>query len=296
MSRLRSPHVGMLLVVCIWGGNFTASKLAFPTLPPLAFTAIRFVAATIFVWAIVGRGELRRPLGPGLFWPLILLGVVGNTLYQICFISGLALTSATNTSLILASMPTFVTVAAGALGMERITIRQWLALALATAGVVAVLLAGGRELSMGDWRGDALVLGSVGCWAAYTIGLRKLGGRISTMSVTAWTLLTGMPGLVLVGWPSLMGLDWHAVAPVAWACLAYSTLLSLVAAYLLWNRAVQRLGAAPAALYTCLMPFIATAIAALLLGERPTPAHLVGGMMIIAGVLLGNARMVSPEG
>jgi drug/metabolite transporter (DMT)-like permease len=116
------------------------------------------------------------------------------------------------------------------------------------------------------------------------------------MSVTAWTLLTGMPGLVVVGWPSLMRLDWQAVAPVAWACLAYSTLLSLVAAYLLWNRAVQRLGAAPAALYTSLMPFIATAIATLLLGERPTAAHLVGGMMIIAGVLLGNARMVSPEG
>ena len=296
MSRLRSPHVGMLLVVCIWGGNFTASKLAFPTLPPLAFTAIRFVAATIFLWAIVGRAELRRPPAPGLFWPLILLGVVGNTLYQICFISGLALTSATNTSLILASMPTVVTVAAGALGMERITIRQWLALALATAGVIAVLLAGGHELSVGDLRGDALVLGSVGCWAAYTIGLRQLGGRISTMSVTAWTLLTGMPGLVVVGWPSLMRLDWQAVTPVAWAALAYSTLLSLVAAYLLWNRAVQRLGAAPAALYTCLMPFIATAIAALVLGEHPTPAHLVGGLMIIAGVLLGNARMVSPEG
>jgi drug/metabolite transporter (DMT)-like permease len=149
---------------------------------------------------------------------------------------------------------------------------------------------------MGDWRGDALVLAAVGCWAAYTIGLRKLGGQISTMSVTAWTLLTGMPGLVIVGWPSLRQVEWGAVTPVAWAALVYSTLLSLVAAYLLWNRAVQKLGAAPAALYTCLMPFIATAIAALVLGERPTPVHFIGGVMIIAGVLLGNARLVAPEG
>jgi drug/metabolite transporter (DMT)-like permease len=82
----------------------------------------------------------------------------------------------------------------------------------------------------------------------------------------------------------------------AWAGLIYSTLLSLVAAYILWSRAVQRLGASRAALYTCVTPLIATAVAMVVLGERPGPAHLLGGALIISGVLLGNARMVSPEG
>jgi len=286
----------MLLVVLFWGGNFTASKLAFATLPPLAFTAIRFLTATILVWALAGRMERRQPLDPGLIWPLVVLGLIGNTLYQVCFINGLARTSAINTSLILASMPTVVTVAAGAMGLERVTGRQRLALALATTGVVAVLGARGLDLSAGDWQGDALILAGVGCWATYTLGLRKIAGRISALSVTAWTLLTGMPGLVIAGWPSLMRVEWGAVTGVAWAGLIYSTLLSLVAAYLLWSRGVQRLGAARAALYTCLTPVVATVVAMLVLGERPTAAHLVGGALIIGGVLLGNARLVGPEG
>ncbi|MDH4348984.1 MAG: DMT family transporter, partial [Gemmatimonadota bacterium] len=291
MSRLRSPHVGMLLVVLFWGGNFTASKLAFPTLAPMAFTAIRFLAATALVWVLAGRMERRQPLDPGLIWPLIVLGLIGNTLYQVFFINGLARTSAINTSLILVSMPTVVTVAAGVMGLETVSGRQRLALALATAGVVAVLGARGLELSAGDWQGDAMILASVGCWAAYTLGLRKIAGRISALSVTAWTLLTGMPGLVIAGWPSLMRVEWGAVTGVAWAGLAYSTLLSLVAAYLLWSRGVQRLGAARAALYTCLTPVVATMVAILVLGERPTAAHLAGGALIIGGVLLGNARL-----
>ena len=78
--------------------------------------------------------------------------------------------------------------------------------------------------------------------------------------------------------------------------MVYSTLLSLVAAYILWSRAVQRIGASRAALYTCLTPLIATTIAILVLGERPSPWHLAGGALIISGVLLGNAKRFSPEG
>lgn len=286
----------MLLVVLIWGGNFTASKLAFPSLPPLVFTAMRFVVGSILLWMLVAKLEGHRPLPRGAVWPLIGLGVVGNTLYQLCFISGLATTTATNTSLILSSMPTVVTVTAGLLGMEQITGRQRWALALATTGVVLTVAARGLTVGRGEWQGDLLILLAVGCWAGYTIGLRKLGNQFSALEVTCWTMITGTPGLLLLGTPGLLRMDWGAVRGVAWAGFMYSTLLSLVAAYILWSRAVQRIGASRAALYTCLTPLIATTIAILVLGERPTPWHLAGGALIITGVLLGNSRLLSPEG
>lgn len=297
MSVSRAAHFEMLLVVLFWGGNFTASKLAFPSIPPLPFTAIRFAVGSALLWALVARLEGHRPLPRDTIWPVIGLGVVGNTLYQVCFITGLATTTATNTSLILSAMPTVVTVVAGALGMEQVTARQRGALALATLGVVLTVAARGGTVAAGEWRGDLLILLAVGCWTAYTIGLRRMGrGRISSLEITCWTMITGTPGLLLIGAPGLLAMDWGAVQAVSWAGLVYSTLLSLVAAYILWTRAVQSIGASRAALYTCLTPFIATTIAVLVLGERPTPWHLAGGALIVTGVLLGNTRVFSPRG
>jgi drug/metabolite transporter (DMT)-like permease len=74
--------------------------------------------------------------------------------------------------------------------------------------------------------------------------------------------------------------------------LAYATLLSLVAAYVLWSLAVQALGASRTALVSLLTPFVATTIATLMLKERPGPVHLAGGALIVTGVLL--ARTAAP--
>ncbi|MEO5799648.1 MAG: DMT family transporter, partial [Gemmatimonadales bacterium] len=133
-SRL-SPAAGMVLVTLFWGGNFTATKLAFTQIEPLAFTALRFVLATVVIWFIVRRVEGPAPLPPGTLWPLIVLGVVGNTFYQVFFVEGLARTSATKSSLILAAMPVVVTVAASLLGIEKVSKRQGIAILLATIGV-----------------------------------------------------------------------------------------------------------------------------------------------------------------
>jgi len=290
-----SAHLEMLLVVLIWGGNFTASKVAFPTIPPLAFTAIRFVSGSLLLWFVLGRLEGDRRPPRDLLWQLLVLGLIGNTLYQLCFITGLARTTATNTSLILSAMPTVVTVTAGLLGLERITTRQRWALALATLGVLIVVASRGLVLAHGDWRGDLLILAAVVCWTAYTIGLRRLGGRISSLSATAWTMILGTPGLLLAGLPQLSGMSWPEVTREAWVGLLYSTALSLLAAYILWTRAVLRIGASRAALYTCVTPLIATLIAMVILHERPTWVHLAGGVLIVGGVLLGRGGG-APEG
>ena len=278
----------MLLVVLFWGGNFTFTKLAFVDIPPLAFNAVRFTIGSAMLWLLLQWLEPEGETPRELWGRLVLLGVVGNTVYQVCFTLGLARTTATNTSLILSAMPTVLTVAAGVLGLEQITSRQRWALVLATLGVVTVIAARGISPAAGDWTGDLLILGGVACWTGYTLGLRRLSGRLSALRVTAVTALTGTPGLVLVGLPSLLGVRWSAVRPTAWSGLAYSTLLSLVAAYIMWSRAVQRLGPSRAALFTCITPLIATLVAMALLGERPTLAHLAGGGLIIGGVVLGN--------
>jgi EamA-like transporter family len=78
-----SPHIEMLLVVLMWGGNYVASKLAIGFIPPLAFTAIRFTVGSGILWVLIRREERPRSLPTPALRPVVLLGLVGNTLYQI---------------------------------------------------------------------------------------------------------------------------------------------------------------------------------------------------------------------
>jgi drug/metabolite transporter (DMT)-like permease len=202
---------GMLLVVLIWGLNFSVTKGAFTTFPPLAFTAVRFAIASVLLVLLVRRVEGAASLPGGALTRLIVLGVVGNTLYQIAFISGLARTSASNSALILAAMPPVTAVAAAALGVDPVRPRILAGVLMATVGVALVVLADTPGLSGGRLTGDLLSLAAVGCWAAYTIGLRRVPPEISALRVTSITTVAGLPGLLLAGTPELLGMEWGRV-------------------------------------------------------------------------------------
>jgi drug/metabolite transporter (DMT)-like permease len=276
----------MLLVCVIWGVNFSVMKLAIVEIPPLPFTAVRFTLASVLLWLVLRVAEGPAPLAPAAMRRLVVLGVVGNTLYQLAFILGLAHTTATNSALIVATVPTVVAVIAGAKGLERVTGRMWAGIVLGTLGVVLVIAASGIEFSVNTLYGDLLTVLAVLCWAGYTVGLRRLPAEVSPLRVTTITSIAGTPGLVLAGLPGIGRLDWTAIPATAWAGLAYATLLSLVVAYILWNRSVQTVGGTRTAIYMCLTPLVAAVAAWAMLGEHARPSQAVGAILIIGGVLL----------
>ncbi len=301
-SPAMAADLGMLLVALIWGINFSVTKGAFPTFPPLAFTAVRFVLASGLLLVLTRRLEGGEPLPRGALQRLVILGVVGNTLYQLGFISGLARTTASNSALILASMPSVVAFIAAGLRLEPVRPRVIGGVLVATVGVVLVVAARGTGFGGGTLAGDLLTLAAVLCWAGYTLALRFLPTGVSPLRVTLVTTVAGAPGLVLAGLPEIARMDWGAVGLVGWGALAYSTLLSLVVAYLIWNRSVQVVGPSRTVVYMCLTPLIAVAAAALILGERPRPLQGIGALLIISGVVLTRlggreqAASVVPEG
>jgi drug/metabolite transporter (DMT)-like permease len=276
----------MLLVVLIWGVNFTVTKGAFARFPPLAFTGVRFTLASLLLIPLLRRLEGREPLPRPVLARLMVLGVVGNTLYQLGFISGLDRTTASNSALILAAMPSIVALLAVALGFEPLRPRVLGGVLVATVGVVLVVAARGAGFGGTTTAGDLLTLGAVICWAGYTLGLRVLPPEISPLRVTMVTTVAGTPGLVLAGLPEMLGMDWSAVGWQGWAALGYATFLSLLVAYVIWNRSVQVVGPSRTVIYMCLTPLIAVVTAAVFLGERPMPLQAVGAGLIIGGVLL----------
>jgi drug/metabolite transporter (DMT)-like permease len=276
----------MLLVCLIWGLNFSVTKLALAQIPPLPFTAVRFIIASLLLWLVLRVAERGLPPSREGMKTLIVLGLVGNTCYQLLFTLGLDRTAATNSALILSTVPTVVAVFAGVLGLERITRRMWLGIGLGMLGVVLVIATRGVGFQMGTLIGDLLTVLAVLCWAAYTVGLRRVPPGVSPLRVTTITTIAGTPGLILAGLPGTLRLEWGAVDLKAWAGLLYAAVLSLVVAYLLWNRSVKAVGGTRTAIYMCVTPLFAVVGAWLLLGERPHLLQGIGAVLIVAGVLL----------
>lgn len=297
LGRMRDPGdsrraitAQLVLVVIIWGLNYSVSKWSLREIPPLAFTALRFSAASIILLVILKRREGTIRIPPGGLVPLTALGLIGNSVYQVCFILGLSWTTATNSALVLASMPALVGAAGHLLGIERLTARKAAGLAAASVGVVLVIAARGVSFRAETSRGDLITVAAVGCWAIFTLGVRQLKLPISPLAITAWTTVLGTPLLIAAAAPSLLRMSWTTVSASAWGGLAYSSLLSLVVAYVLWNNAIRVIGSARTVVFACATPLVAMGSAMLILAERPLLIQLVGAVGILGGVLLSSPR------
>lgn len=283
-----AADAGMLLVCLIWGTNYSVVKYALAMMPPLAFTAARFAISSVLLAAILRWREGKIYVPRELWMPMVLLGILGNTAYQIAFTLGLAHTTATNSSLIISTMPTIVVLFGAVFGIERPTPRMVLGVLLGTGGVILVIAAKGVAFSRSHLLGDLISVAALFCWAGYALGVRRYLQGASPLSVTAITCLTGTPGLILAGIPELAGLQWSALPAAVWGALLYASVLSLVLAYFIWNTNVQRVGTGRTSIYMCVTPLVAAGAAWVLLGERPVPLQGVGAAMIFAGVLLAR--------
>jgi drug/metabolite transporter (DMT)-like permease len=219
---------------------------------------------------------------------ILVLGLLGNTVYQLAFIVGLDRTRAGNASLMLAIVPIFVLLFD--LRGERQSAWVWVGGALSVVGVALVSGSALRIEAATTLVGDLMLIGAAAVWAIYTVGTRPLIQRYGSIQATAWTLWAGAVGIFLLGIPDLLAQEWERVGAGAWGGLLYSALLSIGLAYLLWYRGVERLGGARTAIFSNLTPVVALATGALWLGERLTPLSLLGAALVLGGLVLVRKR------
>lgn len=275
--------VGMIV---IWGVNYIVLKAVLLNVHPLAMNAVRFSLAAASVVAIaVVRGSPRPPREA--LPRLLLMGLLGNTLYQFGFVEGVALTRAGNAALIMAAVPVQTAVLSHFRGHERLRRRDVLGLTISTAGIATIVLGSGAEVAFGPtMKGDLLVLGATVLWSVYTVGSKPLADRFGPITATAWTMGLGAVPLVLVSLPAVLAEPWGQVRPATWAGIAFSAFGALVVAYLIWYRGVQRIGPSRTALYSNVTPLVAMLTAWAVLGETPTAWQVAGAAGIFTGIYL----------
>jgi len=275
--------VGLLATVLIWSVNFSVVKATLLHIPPLVFNTFRLVGATLFLLGFA-RFAAKLPWTGRDLIHLLLVSLVGHTAYQLLFIFGIDVTTASNSALLLGMTP----VAVGAMGavsrVENVSPRAWTGIALTLLGGYFVM--GSSNNGGGSLKGDLLVLAATLCWSAYTVAGKSLVEKHGTVRVTAYSMLIGTLFFLPVSLPAFMKSSLHLAPWTAWAGTAFSCVFALVFAYLFWFFGVQRVGPTRTAIYSNLTPALAMFVSWLFLGEFIHPLQLVGAAVIFLGVHL----------
>jgi drug/metabolite transporter (DMT)-like permease len=287
------PELGQLLVVGLWASTFIVTKAAFAEIAPLAFTFVRFALMTALAFAVLaarGRGwRVRRADLPR----FLMAGLAGYTFYQLGFVLGLERTSPFASSLLIAMVPLF-TMLLLALRGERTPARGWAGLALALVGVTIFLADQLGRSADGTLIGAALSLGAAISFAIYGVINRPLVRDYPPETYTAYTLLAGSLPLMAVATPSALAQDWGAVSPLGWLAIVYMVVLPVYVAYMIWNWAIARRGAAAATSFSLLVPIASGALSAWLFGEQFGPLKLLGAALVLAGLMIVRRPALAP--
>jgi drug/metabolite transporter (DMT)-like permease len=279
----------LLLMVVIWGANFSVIKLALRDFPQIPFNAFRLLlASAVFLTALAIRRRASAPPLTREDWlRLAFLGLVGHLLYQLFFLAGVARTSVANSSLIFGTTPVAVALLSALAGHDRLTWPRWIGAALSLAGIYAIV--GHRaELSAATFAGDAFVFGGMLCWSLYSVAAQPLLKRHSPMAVTGWSMAIGTAFYLVLAAVPMTRTDWGAISPLSWGLMVASSLLALAVAYMIWYTAVQRIGSARTSVYSNLTPVVAMIVAAMWLGETISRAQIVGAAMILSGIAVNR--------
>lgn len=278
----RGIAVAQVLTGTALFGTVGTARVLGPEAPGVAVGGARVALAAVLLTALAAwAGEswtraLRRP-------PVWVAGAAQAS-FQACFLSAVVLTGvAAGTLLAIGSAPVF----AGLL--HRRVSRGWAAAtAVAVAGLV-LLVAGGSPVRLQP-AGVVLALVSGFSYAVYTVATsRAVAATTGPWAVTAGTFVVS--ALLLAPALGVSDVGWLA-EPAGWALVGWLALGPTVASYLLLARGLRSLAPPVVSTLGLTEPVVATALAVVVLAERPTAVGWLGVLLVLAG-LAGTALVAA---
>ncbi|MDW4574233.1 EamA family transporter [Microbacterium sp. M3] len=278
-------------VASFWGFNFVVIDWGMTDVPPLLFVAIRFLVVAAAVIVVPRpRTSWRTIVGVGLFMSLGQFGLLYTSM-ALGLQPGLA-------ALVLQAQAVFTILIAAAVLRERPTAPQIGGVALGVVGLAIVAAGRGGDAPA---LAVALALAAALSWGVGNVISRRAGavsgpGRWGSLSLTVWSaLVVPVPALMLsfvVEGPQAIAAGIAAFGWESALSTLYTAVLCTIIGYSIWNGLLARNASAAVVPWVLLAPVVAMASAALLLGQIPTVAEIVGGALLVGGVLITGLRGV----
>lgn len=283
----------LLLMVFFWGANISVIKVALRHFHPAVFNCLRFILAS-GTMLILYRKVFRDPVDKKELGKLLILGILGNTVYQFLFIGGVSLTYVSHASILLGTSPIFTAGLSSMLGHEKVTRKIWYCIFLSFSGVILIVFGAG-DIQGGTFRsalGDLCVVLASLIWSIYTTFSKKIVNEYSWQHYILYTLIFGTIFLVPISIPYFFKQDWSAIRYYDWSAVLYSALLALVFGYSAWYYSVRRIGSTRTAVYANLTPVAGLIVGMVFLGDRLSLLQWIGTAVILTGLIL--IRMIQP--
>ncbi|MGP1681904.1 MAG: DMT family transporter [Giesbergeria sp.] len=277
----RSVEPLLLLVAVIWGGSYSAAKIATGQMPVLQLLLLRF-GLTFLLLLPALRGLAVAP------WRSALAGaaLLGVNLLAIfvCETFGVSLTTASNAAFLISLCVAFTPLCQWWLLGERPSPAVLGACALSLVGAGLLAFAHGGGVTHLAW-GDALMVLAAFLRGVMVCLTRRHGQRhkLPALTVTAVQM-----GVMALGSAVLMvavdGPVWQPLPSSTsfWGAVAFLVLLCTVLAFFVQNYAASRASPSRVALLMGSEPLWGALIAVIWMGERITLQGWIGGLLIVA--------------
>jgi len=283
------------------GSYVGLSKLLVAVFPVLLLAWLRFGIAAVAMAHWVRRRPGEAPLSPRdrmlLFWESFL----GNFLFSICMLYGVALTSALAAGVTMAAIPAAVALLSRAFLGEQIRPRVWAAIACAALGIALLALArqdsagsGGADAAPAPLLGYALLMAAVLCEASYVVIGKRLTGQVSPRRISALINLWGLALVTPFGVWQALSFDFSGVTPGIWTLLVFYAIAASMVTVWLWMQGLRHVPAPQAGVFTVMLPVAAAGVGVAVLGEAFGSAHVAAFVLAMAGLLLATWPAARP--
>lgn len=280
-DRLPASHALLALaVVAVWGTNFVVIKWALAALPPLLLGVLRFALAFAPAALFIPR--------PAVGWrPLATYGVlIGAGQFGLLYLAMNGHISPGMASLVVQTQVFFTIGLAMVADGEKVRSYQWLALVLASAGIVVIGWHTGGDTTL---LGLAMVLAAALAWAFGNQVARRMG-RVDMLGVVVWSSVFALPPLallsLLVEGPARWVQGFAAADAGVWAAVAWQAVGNALFGYAAWGWLLARHPAATVAPMALLVPVFGMSASALLLAEGLPAWKLIAAALVLAGLAL----------
>lgn len=272
--------MALLVMSVLWGYGWTAIKIGLLDAPPFKLTAVRMLASALCLLVMLpltGRSLMPRRLPE-----LVRLALVQTSMLFTLSTWAVAHGSAGRVAFLVYTMPFFTLLLAWPLLGERVRGMQWVAVALAAAGLLAIV----QPWAFGDKLASSVLgIGGGIAWAVGAVMVKRLQRRapMDLLSMTAWQMVIGCVPLLLIAW-------WMPEPAIVWSPRFIGTLMLMAVVitafgWILWMYALDNLDAGTAGLATLIAPVIAMISSHYTFGEQPDRLEFLGMGLIVLALL-----------
>jgi drug/metabolite transporter (DMT)-like permease len=287
------PYLSILGALVIWSSSFVAIKIAYETFPPITLGAVRFLVATLILGALTLLPKNRVKLEKKDIGTVALSGLMGITLYAVLQNIAMQWTSASSATLIIASYPAITLLLESLIYKVKMNLFKIVGIVIAIAGVVILSYVKADTRQQGELLGVLLLLIAGIAWAFYNFLTKKVVNRYPSISLLFYQTLFG--AIFMAPLALFERGDWATPTALTFSMMLFLGLFCSVLAFLLYNNGLKKLPASSVTSMLNLVPIFGVFFSWVLLGEQVTLRKVIGGVVIIAGVMISARQSKQTE-